>query len=100
MYMVREVYSAERGKAPEVVSGFKTLDQWFQSAGYANRRIYVDYDGPMDMVVYQIELESLDAYFSDERAHFVDPDEETKTLIDHFNSNAKSGYREIYEVIQ
>lgn len=100
MYMVREVYTAERGKASEIVAGFKVLDQWFESAGYANRRIYVDYDGPMDTCVYQVELESLDAYFADERAHFVDPDEETKALIDHFNSNAKSGYREIYEVVQ
>jgi hypothetical protein len=89
MYMVREVYTAQRGKAPEIVVGFKTLDQWFEKAGYANRRIYVDYDGPMDTVVYQVELGSLDEYFSDERAHFVDPDEDSKALIDHFNSNAK-----------
>lgn len=100
MYMVREVYVAQRGKAPEIVSGFKILDQWFEQAGYTNRRIYVDYDGPMDTVVYEVELESLDEYFTSERANFVDPDEATKSLIDLFNTAGASGRREIYEVIQ
>jgi hypothetical protein len=100
MYMVREMYTAERGKAPEILAGFKILDQIFESAGYTNRRIYVDYAGPMDTVVYQVEVESLDEFFGNERAHFADPDDETKALIDHFNSNAKLGTREIYEVIQ
>ena len=100
MYMIREVIRAQRGKAPELVAGFNILDQWFEQAGYTNRRIYVDYDGPMDTVVYQIELESLDEYFSDERALFVDPDQDAKALIDLFNNTGKSGHREIYEVIQ
>lgn len=71
-----------------------------RTGGYTNRRIYVDYDGPMDTVVYQIELASLDQYFSDERAHFVDPDQDAKALFDLFNNTGKSGRREIYEVIQ
>ena len=29
MYMLREVYQAERGKAAEIVAAFMTLDQWF-----------------------------------------------------------------------
>jgi hypothetical protein len=100
MYMVREVIQAQRGKAPEIVTGFNVLDQMFEQAGYTNRRIYVDYDGRMDTVVYQVELESLDDYFSGERANFVDPSEDTKALIDLFNTAGRSGYREIYEVIQ
>jgi hypothetical protein len=32
--------------------------------------------------------------------HFVDPDEQTKALIDLFNTVGRSGHREIYEVIQ
>ncbi len=100
MYMVREVIQAQRGKAPEIVAGFNVLDQWFNQAGYKNRRLYVDYDGPMDTVVYQVEVESLDQYFSGERASFVDPDEDMKALIDLFNTVGRSGYREIYEVIQ
>jgi hypothetical protein len=100
MYMLREVIQAERGKAPEIVAAYKVLDQMFEQAGYTNRRIYVDYAGPMDTVVYQCEMESLDQYFGMERAAFVDPDKDTKALIDTMNNNGKLGYKEIYEVIQ
>ena len=100
MYMLREVLQAERGKAPEVVAALRALDQGFEQAGYTNRRIYVDYTGPMDTVVYQWEFESLDQYFAMERGTFVDPDENAKALIDTMNTNATSGKKEIYEVIQ
>jgi hypothetical protein len=99
MYMLREVYTAVRGEAPQVVETFKMLDQALEQAGgYTNRRIYVDYAGPMDTVVYQVEMESLDAYFTLERATFDDP--QAKPLIDAFNTHARSGYKELYEVIQ
>jgi hypothetical protein len=100
MYMLREVFQAERGKAPEIVAAFKALDQFFEKAGYTNRRIYVDYTGPMDTVIYQWEMESLDEYFSMERATFVDPDADTQALIDSMNNNARSGSKEIYELVQ
>jgi hypothetical protein len=100
MYMLREVYQAERGKAPEIVAAFKALDQVFEKAGYTNRRIYVDYTGPMDTVIYQWELDSLDQYFSMERGFFIDPDADAQALIDSMNNNARSGSKEIYEVIQ
>ena len=100
MYMMREVFEAERGKAPEIVAAIKTLDQMFDQAGYTNRHIYVDYDGPMDTVIYQWEFESLDQYFTMERGTYVNPDEDTKRLVDTVNTNAKSGRKEIYEVIQ
>jgi hypothetical protein len=99
MYMVREVLQAERGKAPEIVTAFKSLDQWFDKAGFTNRRIYVDYTGPMDTVVYQWEVGSLDEYFAMERGAFVEPDEDTQALIDAMNANAASGFKEIYEVV-
>jgi hypothetical protein len=100
MYMLREVFRAERGRAPELVGALQALDQWFEQAGYGNRRIYVDYTGPMDTVVYQWEVESLDQYFTMERGTFVEPDDETKNLIDTMNSNAASGSKEIYELVQ
>ncbi|MDQ4032056.1 MAG: hypothetical protein M3332_07250 [Actinomycetota bacterium] len=100
MYLLREIYQAERGKAPEIVAAFKVLDQVFEKAGYTNRRIYVDYAGPMDTVIYQWELDSLDQYFSMERGFFIDPDADAKALIDSMNDNARSGSKEIYEVIQ
>ena len=98
--MFREIYQAERGKAPEIVAAFQALDQFFEKAGYTNRRIYVDYTGPMDTVIYQWELESLDQYFSMERGFFIDPDADAQALIDSMNNNARSGSKEIYEVIQ
>ncbi len=98
--MLREVIQAERGKAPEVVAALKALDQWFEKAGYTNRRLYVDYTGPMDTVVYQWEFESLDQYFAMERSAFTEPDETTKALIDAMNTNGQSGSKEIYEVVQ
>jgi hypothetical protein len=100
MYMVREVYQAKRGKAPEVVAAFKAVDRWCERAGYTNRRIYVDYDGPMDTVVHQYELESLDQYFATARQAMADPDMKTRAFNDAFNDNTTAGRREIYEVIQ
>ncbi len=100
MYLLREIYQAERGKAPEIVAAFKVLDQVFEKAGYTNRRIYVDYAGPMDTVIYPWELDSLDQYFSMERGFFIDPDADAKALIDSMNDKARSGSKEIYEVIQ
>jgi hypothetical protein len=100
MYMLREAWQAHRGKAPEVVEALRALDQWFEQAGYQNRRIYADYTGPMDTVIYQFELESMDQYFEMERDTFVEPDADTQALIDAFNNSAASGSKEIYEVIQ
>lgn len=100
MCMLREVCQAKRGKAPEIVTAFKTLDQWFEKAGYMNRHIYVDYTGPLDTVVYQWEFESLDQCFAMERGTFIEPDKDTQALIDAMNTNARSGYKEVYEVIE
>lgn len=100
MYMLREVFQAERGKSPEVVAALTALDQWFEKAGYVNRRVYVDYTGPMDTVVYQWEVDSLDQYFTMERGTFIEPDDDTQALIGAMNTNARTGTKEIFEVIQ
>jgi hypothetical protein len=54
----------------------------------------------MDTVVYQWEFESLDEYFTMERGTFIEPDKDAQALIDAMNTNARSGYKEIYEVIK
>lgn len=100
MYLMREVFQAERGRAPQITAALTTLDQWFAKAGYTNRRLYVDYTGPMDTVVYQWEVESLDQYFTMERATFEAADDDTRALIDTLNTTARSGSKEIYQVIQ
>ena len=53
----------------------------------------------MDTVVHQWEFESLE-YFTMERGTFIEPDKDTQALIDAMNTNARSGYKEIYEVIK
>ena len=100
MYMLREVFQAERGKAPEIIGAFRVLDEAFAKAGYTNRQIYVDCTGPMDTVVYQWEVESLDQYFGMERGFFIDPDPHAQALIDSLNDMARSGSKEIFEVVQ
>jgi hypothetical protein len=99
MYLLREVFQAQRGKAPDLVAGFKILDHVLTQAGCTNSHIYVDYTGSMDTVVYQFEVDSLDRYYTMERGIFVDPDDDTKSLIDLFNTNATAGHREIYQVL-
>ncbi len=42
----------------------------------------------------------LDQYFAMERGTFIEPDKDTQALIDAMNTNARSGYKEIYEVIE
>ena len=54
----------------------------------------------MDTVIGQWEFDSLDQYFAMERQFFVNPDENAQALIDTMNHNAKTGYKEIYEVVQ
>ena len=35
-----------------------------------------------------------------ERGTFIEPDKDTQALIEAMNTNARSGYKEIYEVIE
>jgi len=100
MYLLREVYRAHRGKVPEVIEHLKVFDAWYGEEGFTNRRIFVDYSGPMDTVVYECELESLDDFYRLERSGYVDPDDETSALIQAFNDCTTAGHRELYEVIQ
>jgi len=54
MYMIREVFRAQRGKAPELIAIFQTLDQVMMAqAGFSQGKIYADMSGPMDTVIYE-----------------------------------------------
>ena len=100
MYMIREVFRAQRGKAPELIAVFKTLNQALTTqAGFSHGKIYADMSGPMDTVIWEFEAESLDQFFTLERGFFVNPDAATRQLIDTMNGGAVEGRREIYEVI-
>ncbi len=99
MYLVREVLHCRRGKAPEIVADLKAFNSSFVEAGNTTGRIFVDMSGRFDTVVFQWEEESLDAFYTKERADYVDPEPESAELIRHMNDNTVEGYREIYEII-
>ena len=99
MFMQREVLHCQRGKATENVADLKVINQIFVGMGNSTGKIYVDITGRYDTVVWEIELESLDQFFSFERGIYVDRDEDTGRLIDRLNANTVAGYRELYEVI-
>ncbi len=99
MFMQREVLHCQRGKAPEIVADLKVLNQIFVNMGNTTGKIYVDITGRYDTVIWEIEVESLDQFFTFEREFYVDMDENSRRLIDRVNANTVAGYRELYEVI-
>ena len=104
MYMVREVYNAKPGCAGPIIEGMKAIDGFFVSIGWAKSKIYADFDGRMNTVVSEIEIESLDDYYKIERSMYEKPPEERdpqmQGLIDMFNNNTVESRREIWEVLQ
>ena len=94
MYMMREIYQAGRGKAPEVVAALKTLDKIFEQAGYTNRRIYVDYDGDKNV---DCEVSLLD-YKTEQNPHpdvceLINPyDQKWKGMADVFAKMAERNF--------
>ena len=100
MYMIREVFRAQRGTAPALMAGLKTMNQaLLTQAGFSQGKIYADMSGPMDTIIWEFEAESLDQFFQLERGFFVHPDTATQQVIATMNGGAVEGRREIYEVI-
>ena len=91
MFMQREVMHYQRGKEPENVEDLKVINQLFVKTGNSTGKIYVDITGRYDTVIWEIEVESLDKFFSAERGVYVDPDENTRRLIDRINANTVAG---------
>ena len=99
MYMIRQVWNCGRGKGAEVLGDIKALNGEFAKSGNTSGRIFVDYAGRMDTVVWQIESESLDEFFKNQRGFYANIDAEGTKFINHVNSNTVEGNREIWEVI-
>ena len=98
-YLIREAFTCQRGKVPEFMEDMKVVVDLFKSMGIADQKVYVDISGRMDTVYHQYEVDSLDGYFTGERSLFVDMDEPTKRLVDHFNNITVAGSREIFEIL-
>ena len=99
MYMVRHVWNCARGKAPECVEGVKAVNSMFADGGNTSGRIYVDYSNRMDTVVWELEVESLDEYFTNQRGLYAAPPPGVTELVESFNDNTVEGNREIWQVI-
>ena len=98
-YALRNTWICQRGKSPEAMAGFKPVAENYRGMGLPTR-LYVDISGDMDVIVLEIEIDSLDEYFKDQRAVYAGMDDATKGLINGVNENTSSGSRALYEIIE
>ena len=100
MYMVRNVWKCTRGKVPECLEVVKEVrDSWARD-GNTTGKIYVDYTDRMDTIAFEIEVESLDDYFNNQRTNYGELSPETVESVRQFNINTVEGSRQIWEVIR
>lgn len=98
-FAVRNTWVCQRGKGPEALEGFKVIAENYRNMG-VECRLYVDISGTMDVVVAELEVESLDGYFTGQREFYAGMDETTKELIGSINGNTASGSRVLYEIVE
>jgi hypothetical protein len=53
----------------------------------------------MDTIAFEIEVESLDEYFNNQRTNYHELSPETVESVRQFNSNTVEGNRQIWEVV-
>lgn len=99
MYMIRHVWNCQRGKAPECLEGLRAVNSMYLDMGNTSGRIYVDYSNRMDTVAWELEVESLDEFFTGQRGAYAEQTPEFSKLIASFNSDTVEGNREIWQVI-
>jgi hypothetical protein len=73
-------------------------DSWARD-GNTSGKIYVDYTDRMDTIAFEIEVESLDEYFNNQRTNYHQLSPETVESVRRFNSNTIEGTRQIWEVV-
>ena len=98
-YALRNTWICQRGKSPQAMEGFKPVAENYRNMGI-NTRLYVDISGDMDVIVMEIEIDSLDEFFTGHREFYAGMDEATKGLIDGINGNTSSGTRVLYEMVE
>lgn len=99
MYMIRHVWNCARGKGPNFLEGVKVINGEYASMGNTSGKIYVDYAGRMDTVVWEVEVESLDEFFAGQRGFYANIGPEAAQMVAGMNENSVVGNREIWEVI-
>ncbi|HIM79507.1 MAG TPA: hypothetical protein EYM54_05345 [Dehalococcoidia bacterium] len=99
MYMVRNVWKCARGKVPECLEVVKGVRASWASDGNTTGKIYLDYTDRMDTIAFEIEVESLDEYFNNQRTNYNELSPETVESVRLFNINTVEGSRQIWEVV-
>ena len=101
MYMVRCVWNCARGKSAEFLEDIKAVNGMYVGMGNTSGRIYVDYAGRMDTVIWELDVESLDQYFTGQRGFYAElaPTSDPGKMVEHMNANTVLGTREIYQVV-
>ena len=88
MYMVRIVWKCARGKVPECLEVVKDVRASWVRDGNTTGKIYTDYTDRMDTIAFEIEVESLDQYFDNQRSNYDDLSSETKESVSQFNADS------------
>jgi hypothetical protein len=98
-YLLHHTWRSKRGKGSETLEDIKAVNVMFASMGNTSGRIYVDVSGTFDMVVWDVEVDSLDGFYKMHRQIYAEPPPEFARLVAHENENTVTGSRDIYEVI-
>ena len=99
MYMVRIVWKCARGKVPECLEVVKEVRASWARDGNPTGKIYADFTDRMDTIAFEIEVESLDEYFNNQRSNYDELSPETVESVRQFNINTVEGNRQVWEVI-
>ena len=99
MYMVRNVWTCARGKVPECMEVVKSVRASWARDGNTTGKIYTDFTDRMDTIAFEIEVESLDEYFNNQRSNYEVLSPETIESVKQFNINTVEGERQIWEVV-
>ena len=99
MYMVRNVWKCARGKVPQCLEVVKEVRDSRASDGNKTGKIYLDYTDRMDTIAFEIEIESLDEYFNNQRSNYDELSPETVESVKQFNINTVEVRRQIWEVV-
>jgi|TARA_B110001454_G_scaffold152377_1_gene141782 hypothetical protein len=77
----------------------KSVRASWASDGNTTGKIYTDFTDRMDTIAFEIEIESLDDYFSNQRSNYEVLSPETIESVRQFNINTVEGERQIWEVV-
>jgi len=73
--LIRDEFQCKLGGAQQAVDHFKSMADLLESQDVIKRaRILTDLSGRFDTVIFEAEVESLDAYFAMMQAAFADPE--------------------------